>query len=589
MKYIAIIVVSAFAGFVGAWLLFKSTASAPVVPANIDRARPAAQSPWTGADAPIVDNSKAPGFADIDTAATIFDQLYTAWRLAAAAQTTDALEALLDQTLQKRDPLYRHNIAAILLERYVELDPLRAMNYVDSEFRLDQINMKGHVLTSWVRYDPEGALNYLRGITDQRVRITAGARLLEDPTLAALGLQDEVADIVGDQRASQILERAEMRQTDPAALFQAASMMTGSDRRDRMQFAVTRWVEQDPEAALTSIAELSDEGERRRLLQIAISTYSQQDPEAALDYLRLNYPTDKEMFVYPIAMIANRDIQSALRLAEDYQRQFDDDAALGHVIRTWSSQSPAEALQYVATLTTDERRALYPSIASNYLQQDPGAAMRWLISLGDEYADIKRSSLHVRSVESFRAGEQLLPTVTDDGTRQQLIASMANFQANQDPEAALTWLQTYNDEPAFARALPGVLGHLARTDPRAAARFIDTNRDQPNVTNSTTAVAQAWYRRSPAEATRWLGSLPDSDTKHQAISHMSTVVARRNGLDDAASLLALLPTGQVRDNASRQVAFSWAGDSTERTEEVIDRLNLDEAMAEQLRARLANR
>ncbi len=589
MKLIAALIVGSFLGFIAAWQLFQPAAPVTDYATPPTEARRPAASPLPPTSSSTdTSGQRAVAFADIEGAASVFDQLYTAWQLAAQANSPRELEQLLDQALDRNDPLFRHNVASVLLERYVELDPEGAMAFVDREYRFDQVSMKGHVLTSWVRYDPEAALAYLRNIADQRVRITAGARLLEDPTLLASGLRQEVVDLLGDQRASQILNRVEMQRADPAELFASARLMSGNDRRSRMQFAIARWAEQDPEAALGSIESLGDDAEKQRMLQIAISTYSQLDPEAALEYLQLNHPDNEHLMIQPINVMANRDVTRALQLAEEHRRRFNSVSAVTYVLRSWANENPTAAIQYASTLPVDDRRQLFPTLAHTYMQRQPAEAMRWLLTLDDEFSNTVRSALQIRNDEALRAGEQILPTVSDPTVRQQIITSIAMFKSSQSPQQALDWLSTYQDEPAYGRAMPGVLAHLARNEPERAARFIDSNAENRDIQNAAANVAQSWYQRSPDDAVRWLRSMPDSPTRSAAISSVASMAVSQQGLDAAASVLDLLPEGNLRDNAARQIAMRFVGESSERADEAIRTLSLSPEIAEQLRARANN-
>ncbi|MDZ7685986.1 MAG: hypothetical protein U5O39_14035 [Gammaproteobacteria bacterium] len=583
MRYVALAITCAFIGFVGAWLLFRQatpklmptptaggqTVTTHTVSSETERAQASRQQP--------ID------FEMIAESQSIFDQLYMAWQLAAQSDVGE-LEALLDRTLTGNDPVYRHNIASIFLERYVELDPEGAMAFVDSDHRFNQLAMKSHVLTSWVRYDPETALDWFRSVNDRRLVITAGARLLEDPTLAATGLRRQIIDIIGDEQAARILQRVEMKRSDPAELFETARLMSGQDRQTRMQFAVTRWAEQDPEVAIARIRSLPDDAERERLLQIAVSTYARQDAEAALGYVQTHFPDNQNLMVQAINMLAARDVQRALPHAEDLQRRFGDMKALTYVLRAWANKSPRDAIGYASSLTAEQQRSVYPALAHSWMRRDPAATIRWLASLGDEFSDVKRSALQIRSSGAMTAGERLLPTVTDPMVREQLITSIAHFKSNRNAQEALAWIEEYADEPAYNRSLPTIMANLARSDPERAARFIESNPGNKQLARSASTLAQVWYRTSPTQASEWLTSLPASDMRDKVISQVSMIAAIQDGLDPAIELLDLLPPGATRDNAVRQVAFNWVRRSPGRTEEAISRLDLTPELAEQLRA-----
>ncbi len=587
MKIAALVVVSAFAGFIGAWFLFQPAAPTTIVASSpVERTAPEFYD--DGAPSVAITSNEV-SFDDIGRAPDVFAQLYTAWRLAAQAPDADALESLIDSSLDFTDPLYLHNIASVFLERYTAIDPVRAIQYIDTEPRLDQVTMKTHVLTSWVRIDPEGAIEFLRNISDRRVLEQSSYVLLQDPTLAAAGLRGDVIELLGEQRATSIMRTIETQRTDPAELFRSATLMTGNERRNRMQMAIARWANEDAEAAMDAIATLTSDFERNRMLNMAIAVYAQYDPQAAFDYVQLNFPESYELLLQPISHLAVQDIQGALRLAENYRQQYGDMNALTSVINQWATERPQEAIEYIASLTESDQQQLYPALAYTYLQRDPEAAMRWVLSLGDAFTNLKQSAMQIQTYNSMQAGERVLPSVTDSAVRRQLISRIAVFKSMSDPDSALTWLSDFQNEPAYLDALPGLIGSLAQNDPARAASFVDSIDSQDVQADSILTVAQHWYRRSPDSATRWLGSMPDSRARTQAISSLAAMSLQRHGLDSAIELVRLLPEGGSRLSASQQVLYALANNNPERLDEAFARLDIPDDLAERIRQQFNNR
>ena len=93
-------------------------------------------------------------FDDIADQFTVFDQLIVAYRVAADSDEIE-LEAHIKRCLGSKDPFYNPHLLAIFFEKYTALDPLAALAFVSSEPRLDEQSLVGHILTSWVRTDPE--------------------------------------------------------------------------------------------------------------------------------------------------------------------------------------------------------------------------------------------------------------------------------------------------------------------------------------------------------------------------------------------------------------------------------------------------
>ncbi|MEX0942570.1 MAG: hypothetical protein WD002_08495 [Pseudomonadales bacterium] len=446
MKYLIVVAISAFGGFVGAWLLFNTMTTTPVMVESNSLARdasPAPVRPGSGSRR----TSSNPGhpapltFEDIGASSTVFRQQLTAWQLAAQTDEIVTLEDLIDRCLDELDPLYRTVIASVLMERYIELDPVAAMAYVDKEYRLDRDAMQAHVLTSWVRYDPQAALDYFRQISDQRLKTNIGAMLLQDPVLASTGLVSEVELILGS-RAGQIRERIELQQADPTILFESALSMTGGQRQTRMMYAVNRWVEIDPEAALERIRNLDRGTEQQTMLQVAVSRYAQRDPEAALDWAQLYQPENVQLQTRIVGIMAQHDIDRALIVAEDIARRSGDDNVLSTVVNTWGQNDPAAALAYIETLPSSQRQNLYLNLVHAYVRKYPRQGLNWALGLGPEYDAVKLSALGAITSDNVDIVEQALPGTTNTQTRGRFITAISNFKAAQDPDEALTWLQS---------------------------------------------------------------------------------------------------------------------------------------------------
>lgn len=589
MKYLVVGVAGIFGGFVIAWWLFTSTAPGIQTPTGMtDRPAPAiTTSPdeRDGAD----DHRKArPGrwrFDDIAAQSTVFDQLYVAWQLAADADIP-ALEDMIRRCRKTDDPLYTNSIASVFVERYVEIDPRAAIAFVEAEYPIANVNMRAHVLTSWVRYDPEAAIDYFGDMTDVRYRMAIASRLLADPTLASSGLLADVEEIVGVTTANRIREQRELQQTDPETLFEQAMNMTGAERQRAMSIAISRMASRDPEAALARIEALSNLPDYQFLMQMAIHHYARQDPEAAYNYLQLHMPENTGLQSQVISMIAQRDVNRALTLARDVMRQSGDTSAMQNVISRWAQQDPRQALAYVETLDLDQQQRMLHQVAFAYMQQHPDEAFEWILGMGREHGNLRTSLL--RNVNNWNAvaAERWLPRVTDPTARAALIAGIATYKAEADPEAAVDWLSRYReDERAYTDAYRQVLSRLSHRNPRRAATLADAIVDQDGVAPVVANIATNWYSQDPDAALDWIASLRNTDVRNQAVSQISGRVANRDP-EAAVELLDALPPGSHRDNAARAIAYAWSVREPDRIDEIVSTLNLPASMAEQLQQNL---
>ena len=107
MRYLVIVIISAFVGFVGAWLLFDATVSESSTLTRV--------APVTGQPAPPVVIYKPVNnqvtFDDIGNEPHVFNQLMMAWQLAAQSDVSQ-IESLIEVCLQMEDPLFSNNITS---------------------------------------------------------------------------------------------------------------------------------------------------------------------------------------------------------------------------------------------------------------------------------------------------------------------------------------------------------------------------------------------------------------------------------------------------------------------------------------------
>lgn len=578
MKYLVIVVVSAFFGFVGAWLLFKAVTSPVVVPEPTRYSAPASSSAQPLQSSPD-QGARQLTFDDISRQSNVFDIQYAAWQVAASADVP-TLRALIERSLEQDDPLLRENVTSILLERYVQLDPPGAMAFVTNESRFDQDAMQGHVLTSWVRYDPGAAIDYFRNLTSPQTRTAIGVRLLEDPVVIASGLVGEVELAIGPN-VEQIKEQLRLRRADPQSLFESALAMEGRERMNRLSYAITRWAREDPEAALIRAQALADATDREFAVQRALHEYAQRDPSGAWEYLQLNMPDNSRLQHQILTVMAQRDINEALPLVENLISQTGSTDLLTAIIGPWVQRDPVRAIRYIETLAADNKLRLYQTAAFSYVNANPEEGLEWVLGLGSEYNQVKQALVQNLNGSNVGVAERALATVSDGSTRSSLISGIALHKARSDPDEALRWLDAYRRDPAFATAYQSVISNIARRDPERAAGLVEAIVDSEAAAGAVTMIAQSWYRRDADRALTWLSSLPNSGSKHQAISSIAGSVAHGN-VQAAITLIEDLPES-FQQNARYNIAQVWSRNEPDRIDEIISTLELRPEFAETFR------
>lgn len=581
MKQIAVALLGASLGFAAAWWILQpasTPARAPRPLGGLHSTPPAAATEQDGASDAAVPPLR---YADIARGQTVFDQLFTAWQLAATSGAHQ-LEALTERALDEQDPLY-DEVVAVFLERYTALDPGAAMAFVRANVRLDQATMQGHVLTSWARQDPERAFAYFQQIANPQIKIAVGARLLDDPTLAQSGLRDRITAELGPQ-GNRLRNQLEMRRTDPAELFESALTLNGYERQSRLNYAVTRWAQQDPAAALARLRELPNLDEQRSLMRVAITRYAQQNPQGALEYLQLNDPDNTALQAQILNVMARRwDVATALPGIEEFVSRTGQREPLNALLSSWAVQDPQGAIAYAESIDPDHRAEAYLSVAMGYVSQQPEEALNWALGLDKQYARVQQVTLSRVANQYPDMAEQLLTRVSDETSRSMIITTVARVRALSDPVGALDWLAQFRKEAGYAGAYRDALAQYARRDPEAAARMFEIANDTQSQTGLAGIIASAWYERDPGAATQWVLSLSENEERDGALSQLVGSMAG-NDPDAAIDLADRMPAGDLRDRTFLLIAMAIVTRDPQRYDEVVARFKLPPPMIDQLRA-----
>jgi hypothetical protein len=266
-----------------------------------------------------------------------------------------------------------------------------------------------------------------------------------------------------------------------------------------------------------------------------------------------------------------------------------------------SNQDPVAATALAANLSSGvtgyvmggySRNGLLQSVASNWANQDPAAALTWADQTlnGAAYDSVTQTVLKQMGQTDPASEAAALAQISDPNVVNQSIPDLATAWAQQDVQAALTWAQslptTNND--VRQTALNDVLNSWTATDPAGAAAYLQQNlTSDPDFGKLAAQVATSWGNNDPQAALTWAQSLPagaaqntalvaavtqlanvDPDTawadaerltgnsQSQALGNVISAMANQDP-DEAADALGDLPAGTDLDAATTNVATNW--------------------------------
>ncbi len=508
---------------------------------------------------------------------SIFDQLHMAYRLATNSDLSQ-LSSLVERVLKDSDPLFNRNIAGIFIEKMIAIDPESALEFVTGHPEMNQGYFISHVLTSWIRTDPEPALDYFKSIRNTQLRNWIGSRLLADSTLQRSGLMQEVEEALGNA-SRDLVEQARLNRMDPGDAFEEAVQRTDFRRQQSMIRAISRWYTQDPEATLRRMTEMTDSREREMLLQVIISLESRNDPEKALELVELYASDNQNLKQQALIQIAQRDPVGALPRIEALVAETGDRQLLGQLVSRWIQLDKQAALAYLDTVPADSREEIYQFMVGAYFSQSPDEAMQWLTGLDRKYQSVRQSGLvHLANYPDL-AESWIDRLASEPSLKAMLITQIAARKARSNPQAALTWLGRHRDSPGFGNARSSVLQVWAQRDPEAVAGLLEDAEDSPpHQRYLFSTIASTWARRDADAAISWIGSLSDSGNQQLAISGL---LSRLDDVETAIPLIDMVAP-EAQRNLKNQLAYHLMRKDPEALESFIERLEIDDVQADSL-------
>lgn len=361
----------------------------------------------------------------------------------AAIANQETLEAYLNTAIASRDPLFNYNVASILVERYTSINPQAALTFVGNDPRFNRLAFITHILTSWIRQDPEAALDYFAGIIDPQLRNQIGLRLLRDPLVISAGWEAEISAILGAS-AKNIVEMARLDRLDPEFAFEDALNGYSSTRMFNLRNTIIRWVRHDAFRALERLLLLNNVNEQQQLLNMALAEYANTSASAALAFVRQYQPNNKDLEQQMLLAMATQDFQASLPLLIEYEQRTERNI-IPLMISQWASQDPESAVAYSDTLQEGQKREAYHYLLGPYFTSSPDIAAAWVLALGPEYESLKENAMDLLALDP--QAETYISQLPSPRLQQQLVIKISAAKADQNPQEALQWISQYYDAP----------------------------------------------------------------------------------------------------------------------------------------------
>jgi len=330
----------------------------------------------------------------------------------------------------------------------------------------------------------------------------------------------------------------------------------------------------------------SDKREKEKKIPVAIGSVKEilADPDPLNRVQRLmsyvNGLSPKEM---PEALIALQDsapqwdphMKMAVGLLLTRWATADADAAFSHVekmknkdhardatfsiLRALASQDPQRALEWMSDKGNDMAKggwmghALAGTIASEWVRQDPDAALAWANSLpkNQRQGALGGALETIAASNPVEAAQRLLEL--DPGEeREKAAGNIANLWAKRAPQEAMEWAMTLEGEDRES-AMSRALGGWASLEPEQAASFLNEIPAEERTDSQVREVGRRWASQEPSKAAEWLTNQPESRGRTEAVGYALWHWTNEDP-GGAADWILEQPSGDFRDNGIASIA-----------------------------------
>lgn len=132
----------------------------------------------------------------------------------------------------------------------------------------------------------------------------------------------------------------------------------------------------------------------------------------------------------------------------------------------------------------------------------------------------------------------------------------ARSRAQQDPEAAMQWLQEQSTGAERLRGMLEVVALWAAQDSESALLWLESNAQGLARLETLNSGVELWAERDPLAAANWIDGMANDLSKVAAAKSLATTWARRDPRA-AAVWLDGLPGGPVRQQAASALTLAW--------------------------------
>lgn len=145
---------------------------------------------------------------------------------------------------------------------------------------------------------------------------------------------------------------------------------------------------------------------------------------------------------------------------------------------------------------------------------------------------------------------------TVDNTETDPFLSEARRRAEDDPEAAMAWLQNQENSPQRLRGMLEVVALWAADDSEGALLWLESNAQGIARLETLNSAVELWSAQDPVAASEWIAGMANDGSKVTATKALVDNWARAQP-EEASAWVSALPYGPLRDDAAQALIESW--------------------------------
>jgi hypothetical protein len=495
-----------------------------------------------------------------------------------AAAGLDTLRAMARQLWAADRSMSRDFMLDVVLSRMTEIDRNAVIDLI-RETGLDAELVFAAGLTiiaspGVTEADINSVLAALPELDEPRFKTEALKRLAgSDPdraTALALGLLNEQNSTLSGRGLEVSLAVRDLAKSDPRRALELADRLKGQSRTVALEAAIQAWGSEDPYGALGMVEKLVAGRDRDTLLQAIGEELGRHDPDGALAWFNSLETSPEGLYGSILRGIAGDNPRRAFELALGSA----DPSATGSLMFLMSTAvesgdvSFAElAEQVVATDNPQGREAGVQMFIGAWAEQDPEAALSWLVSHSENVGD---GALRQAALTAARQNPEAAARYAQSMSREHRdgwIGAVALGYAQTDPAGAKAWIEQFRGEAVYDAGITAIVQVSAMRDPAAAAAMLPSFADSTARNRAATTIAQQWAGRQPRAAQNWAATLPAGPLRDAALSGMMMV---SDEVPDAATL-ANFQSEQARQQAILSIAFRKARHDLGAARAIVER------------------